>query len=151
MLLSKISRVPKEPSPKNQRVPKTGRRACQYKVEVRYFPRAGYFILVHHGLRVWPVGRAVGTSPSPSRPSMPSARTQYLVPGPSTQCQDTVIRFPVFPGDQEILVFHLQEVLVDQTSVLDLHQVVLEVVPEVLVLEVLEVVAARFNKCYIKF
>ena len=55
------------------------------------------------------------------------------------------------PGDQEILVFHLQEVLVDQTSVLDLHQVVLEVVPEVLVLEVLEVVAARFNKCYKKF
>ena len=54
-------------------------------------------------------------------------------------------------GDQEILVFHLQEVLVDQTSVLDLHQVVLEVVPEVLVLEVLEVVAARFNKCYKKF
>ena len=49
-------------------------------------------------------------------------------------------------GDhQEILVIHLQEVLVDPILAQDLHQV--EVVAEVeLVPEDLEVVAVRFNK-----
>ena len=49
-------------------------------------------------------------------------------------------------GDhQEILVIHLQEVLVDPILAQDLHQV--EVVVEVeLVPEDLEVVAVRFNK-----
>ena len=53
-------------------------------------------------------------------------------------------------GDKEILVIHLQEVLGDLISALDLHQV--EEVAEVeLVPEDLEAVVARFNKCSKKF